>query len=123
MMAETTPDRARLRHLCEQAEPACCGQGRQVGEFEQECCGDPDYPVQIEARELTALFDQLDQQAETIQRLETALRPFATFAEKWNAKPLVGIHDEFYSIHAGEDGATLRLSDCRRALASLRQRL
>ena len=46
-----------------------------------------------------------------------ALRPFAQFAAKWNAKPLRGIDDEVYSIHIGYDAASLRLSDCRTALA------
>jgi hypothetical protein len=52
-------------------------------------------------------------------RLREALRPFALFAEKWDIKPLRGISDEFYAIHAGEDGAALRLTDCRKARAAL----
>lgn len=63
--------------------------------------------------------EALIQAAEERDALRGALEPFAEFARKWNAKPLLGIHDDIYSIHAGEDGATLRLSDCRRALAVL----
>jgi hypothetical protein len=56
---------------------------------------------------------------ETTAQLRAAvdvLRPFAHFAAKWNAKPLRGIDDEIYSIHVGEDGASLRLSGCQSAL-------
>ena len=49
-----------------------------------------------------------------VPELVEALRPFALFAEKWEANP-VGTADEFYAIHGGADGASLRLSDCRRA--------
>jgi hypothetical protein len=29
-------------------EPVCCGNGVQVSEHEQECCGQPDYPMAME---------------------------------------------------------------------------
>lgn len=51
-----------------------------------------------------------------LEQAADVLRPFANFAEKFNAKPLRGIADEFYVIHSGDDGAALRLSDCQRAL-------
>lgn len=45
-----------------------------------------------------------------------ALRPFATFAAKWDAQPLKGIADEFYAIHTGTPyEAALTLTDCRAA--------
>lgn len=51
-----------------------------------------------------------------IRELEAALLPFATFAEAYDRKPLRGMHDEFYSIHAGSEfEAGVRFSDCTRA--------
>ena len=60
----------------------------------------------------------------TEQALRAALEPFARFAEKWDAKPLSGMHDDVYGIHGGDDGlggdgASLRLSDCRKARCAL----
>jgi len=67
------------------------------------------------------LIERLDDKDMKIAQLREALAPFAEFARKWNAKPLHGIDDEFYAIHSGEDGASLRLSDCRKALLLLEQ--
>lgn len=69
-----------------------------------------------EVMRLSRIVTQLEAR---LTRLTEGLRPFATFAKKWNAKPLNGISDAFYTIHAGEDGASLRLSDCRKALTLL----
>lgn len=54
-----------------------------------------------------------------IEALESALRPFALFAEKFDAAPIRGIADTLYAIHAEEKAAELRLSDCRKARAAL----
>lgn len=55
-----------------------------------------------------------------IRELEAALMPFATFAEAYDRKPLRGMHDEFYSIHAGSEfEAGVRFSDCKRAALAL----
>ncbi|WP_157131264.1 hypothetical protein [Burkholderia pseudomallei] len=55
-----------------------------------------------------------------IRELEAALMPFATFAQAYDRKPLGGMHDEFYSIHAGtEFEAGIRFSDCKRAALAL----
>ena len=52
--------------------------------------------------------------------LEAALRPFAKFAEAFDAKPIARLDDEFYAIHTGTQWeASLRLSDCRAARAAL----
>jgi hypothetical protein len=53
------------------------------------------------------------------ERAEKALRPFAAFADAWDRKPIRGIHDEVYAIHAGADRGVLRLSDCKAARAAL----
>lgn len=53
-------------------------------------------------------------------RLRKALVPFAAFAAAFDAKPLSGLHNELYGIHAGTEwAAVLRLSDCRTANALL----
>jgi hypothetical protein len=53
-------------------------------------------------------------------RLEAALGPFAAFAKAFDAKPLRGVADEFYTIHSGtENEASLSLAQCRAALAAL----
>lgn len=49
------------------------------------------------------------------QELRDALGPFAAFARAFSAKPIRGLHDEVYAIHAGEHRGVLRLSDCQRA--------
>lgn len=51
---------------------------------------------------------------------DAALRPFASFVEKWNAKPLRGADRQFYTIHTGTEWeAALSLDDCERARAAL----
>lgn len=60
--------------------------------------------------------------AARVATLEAALRPFALFAERFDAKPIRGIADEVYGIHGGDVepiGASLRLSDCRKARKAL----
>lgn len=55
-----------------------------------------------------------------LDRLREALSPFAEFARKFDARPLRGIADEFYGIHAGTPyEASLRISNCRTALKAL----
>lgn len=52
--------------------------------------------------------------------LVEALEPFANFFEKFSAKPLRGIGDEFYGIHTGTEwAASLLLSDMKRAAEAL----
>ena len=66
---------------------------------------------------------ETEQLKERIRQLEAALQPFATFGEAFDRKPLSGMHDEFYSIHAGSDfEAGIRFSDCKRAALVLRQK-
>lgn len=51
-----------------------------------------------------------------------ALRPFAAFAEAFDAKPISGLDDTLYAIHTGTAwAAAFRLSDCRAARAALQQ--
>ena len=73
------------------------------------------------AMERTA--EVLGEKIELERRLASAveaLRPFALFAEKWDAQPLRNIDDEFYSIHTGTQwAASLRLGDCRKARTAL----
>jgi hypothetical protein len=61
----------------------------------------------------------LRERADRAERAEKALRPFAAFADAWDRKPIRGIHDEVYAIHAGADRGVLRLSDCKAARAAL----
>ena len=57
---------------------------------------------------------------DTARELIEALTPFAVFAEKFDQNPLGGLDDEFYGIHYGtEFKASLRFSDCRKALKAL----
>ena len=58
------------------------------------------------------------------RELEAALKPFADFAEKLDAKlaakPMRSLGDNFYGIHIGTDfEAELTLTDLRRARAAL----
>ena len=56
--------------------------------------------------------------AALIRELLDALRPFATFAKKWDDQPINGIDDRLYGIHSGTPWeAELRLSECRHAKA------
>jgi hypothetical protein len=73
---------------------------------------------------LTAVMARLHQQSNVTtaalqnenRRLREALAPFAKFAELWEAKPLSGMDDIIYRIHAGTEwDAELRLSDCQKA--------
>lgn len=91
MMAETTPDRARLRALCEQATKGPWSNGRPKTETAGcvfstceadglaeavllRCWFTPDAEFIAAARNaLPSLLDQLDQQAETIQRMTKVL--------------------------------------------------
>jgi hypothetical protein len=58
---------------------------------------------------------------EQVALLTAALRPFAAFGKAFDAKPMRGIADEVYAIHAGTQwAASLRLSDCRRAQILIR---
>jgi hypothetical protein len=51
-----------------------------------------------------------------VKELEAALRPFANYAEKRDAKPLRGIGDSIHCIHTGtEYEAEITLTHCRHA--------
>lgn len=51
-----------------------------------------------------------------IQELEAALRPFADYAAKRDAAPLVGMGDSVHCIHTGtEHEAEITLTHCRHA--------
>jgi len=66
------------------------------------------------------LIEQVTASRARVRELETALRPFATFWNQWQRKPLSGMADTFYAIHTGtEYAAELRRSDCERAAALL----
>lgn len=57
-----------------------------------------------------------------LRELVEALKPLVNFIEKFDAKPLNTVADEFYAIHGGDSlefGASLRLSDFRRVAAAL----
>lgn len=47
-------------------------------------------------------------------RIAVAAGPFVDFIMRWDRQPLSRVDDAFYSIHSGEDGASLRLSDLRK---------
>lgn len=70
----------------------------------------------------TACYDarSVELLRERIKDLEAALEPFALFAKKWDEKPIRGLDDVIYGIHAGTEwAAELRLSDCHNAGAVL----
>jgi hypothetical protein len=53
-------------------------------------------------------------------RLREALKPFVTFIDAFDAKPLRSIDDKFYGIHSGTEWeAALHFSDFRHARAAL----
>ena len=55
-----------------------------------------------------------------VERLREALRPFAEFIDAFDAVPMVGIADEFYSINTGtEHEATLSRQQMRLARSAL----
>lgn len=75
-------------------------------------------------RALGKALAQMARASARVAELEAALRPFALFAERFDAVPMRGLDDVLYSIHGGEGapsgkGADLRLSNCRRARAAL----
>jgi hypothetical protein len=55
------------------------------------------------------------------ERLVAAAVPFITFIERFERNPLSSIADDFYSIHSGEDGASLRLSELRQLRDAVRR--
>ena len=66
-------------------------------------------------------LEDLYEAADLIEKLELSLKPFASFANAWDKKPLNGMDDVFYSIHGGSvsGGAELTLTDCRNARSAL----
>ena len=66
---------------------------------------------------------EIQQLQDRIKALESALAPFAKFANAFAAKPLGQFSEEMYSIHAGTKfEASLYLSDCKAAAALLGSR-
>lgn len=62
-----------------------------------------------------------DQQSAVIKVLADVLEPFAKYAARREAKPLKGLGDEIHTIHFNTEWeATIRLSDCHKAIAALR---
>lgn len=55
--------------------------------------------------------------------VEQLTAPFVRFIDRFDRNPLSSIADEFYAIHSGEDGASLRLSDLRQLRDAVRDRL
>lgn len=82
-------------------------------------------------REVEHRLDEMNLQARwtreaqaKVASLRAALRPFAEFARKFDAAPITNVEraDVLYGIHGGsrfENGADLRLSDCRAAQKAL----
>lgn len=64
--------------------------------------------------------NELETLRQRVRMLEVCAQPFIEFIDKYDRKPLGGIADDFYSIHAGEHGASLRLSDLRRLRAAVK---
>ena len=62
-----------------------------------------------------------EENARRLARYDEAIRllkPFAEFAEKFNAKPISNLDNKLYGIHTGTEWeAAIRLSDMRAALA------
>ena len=101
-----------MEELRMQTRDALVRQNAKVAALEAERDG-------IDALWLKARFDAVDAH-QRIAVLEAALRPFAKFAEAFDAKPIARLDDEFYAIHTGTQWeASLRLSDCRAARAAL----
>ena len=74
-----------------------------------------EYHVDMRPR-LLATIEARDQR---IAALVSALKPLAEFIRAFDAKP-INLADEFYAIHAGTEWeASLRLSDLRKANATL----
>lgn len=69
-------------------------------------------------------YESVWKRAETAERerdaARTALKPFAYYAEKRDAKPLGGLGDVIHAVHYGEDGAEITMQDCRAARDALR---
>jgi len=84
-------------------------------------CGEDDHLASMQSggsrKEATAAWNTRPLE----QELYEALRPFANFADKFDANPISNLADEMYSIHGGLDGigASFRLSDCKKARAAL----
>jgi hypothetical protein len=67
-----------------------------------------------------ALAKRVGELEQVNKELVEALKPFALFAEKYDAKPLRQLDDRIYGIHAGTEWeAELSVSDCRKARAAL----
>lgn len=88
---------------------------------------EPDYPHHVSRAAsrcvlvaMTSAERELYTLRNRIAMLEVCAQPFVEFIDKFDRKPLGGIDDEFYAIHAGEDGASLRLSDLRRLRAAIK---
>ena len=63
--------------------------------------------------------ERIQQMSKENARLRAALKPFAVFADKWDAAPLRGVDDILYAIHSEEKHGEIRLSDCKAARAAL----
>lgn len=62
----------------------------------------------------------LARKAAALDQCVKALEPFANFHQKWSAKPMSGIGDEFYSIQTGTEWeASLRKADLALAFSAL----
>ena len=75
--------------------------------------------VEKSVRDRAAIVAHVARLSEQNAQLRDALQPFAFFAAQWEAHPIDRLADDLYSIHAGDRGATFRLSDCRNARALL----
>ena len=70
---------------------------------------------------LKAIEAERDEDVEEIKRLRAALQPFATYADRRDAKLLAGLGDSVHVIHTGTEWeAEITLTDCRRAAEVLR---
>lgn len=69
------------------------------------------------ARALRAKRDALEA---SNKELAAALRPFAEFADKWDAEPISGLNkSELYVVHNSAGRAVFSLDDCYAARAAL----
>lgn len=80
--------------------------------------------LQQEMQRMADDNQRIEELEEENARLRAALKPFAAFAQMFDATPMKGGADALYSIHGGAGapsgkGAEIRLSDCRAALKAL----
>ncbi len=80
-----------------------------------------DYKSWSAQEDLNDARDEISKLEATNDALVEALEPFAAFADAFEAKPLSGLDDVIYKIHAGTEWeASIRRSDCNKARAAIK---